>query len=163
MMKNIETFNLRRAPNFFKNMNRDNYFDINDMDGKTPNFKLILCSESANEFNDCIDVDGTLLDWDEDNQRGVEVINTFGEDDGLIALNYHEGINDEFHISVNNMVYYDLGEYNLQIKSLFLVSYGNGSGYVLAYSINNKPLTIPYEELFLRIKDDLISLTSRSD
>lgn len=157
----VTTFELRRIDNFFKDMNRDNCFDILDMDGKTPNFRLILCSESAEEFKDCIDNDGTLLDWDENERTGVEIINTFGEDDGLVALNYQEGVNGEFHISVSTqLIYYDLGEYNLPVKAMFLVSHGNGSGYVLAYSINNNVLNIPNEELFLRIKDDIISLNS---
>lgn len=152
-------FNFTPVDNFFSNMNREDCFDILDMDGKTPNFKIILCSECASEFKDCIDKDGTLKEWNEEDKTGVSILETFGDDDGTVALLYSQGINLEFTIStISNGVYYDLGDYNTSIKALFLVSYGNGSGYVIAYSILDKPMLIRDDELILNISGVIISL-----
>lgn len=152
-------FDFTRADNFFEDMNREDCFDIQDMDGKSLNFKVVLCSECANEFKDCIDQDGTLKEWNEDDKTGVTIIDTFGEDDGLVPLIYTRGINSEFTISIiTNGLYYDLGDYDTPIKALFLVSYGNGSGYVLAYCINDEAFVIHDDELILNINDILVSL-----
>lgn len=136
-------FAFRRVDTFDRDKNRKDCFDVLDMDGVTPNYKLILASECPVDINQCLDEDGTLND-------NVQILQTFGEDDGKIALLYSQGINGESTISVaNTSVTYDLGDDKPTVKGIFLVSYANGSGYVLAYSINNVALQIPDDELIL--------------
>ena len=136
-------FAFRRVDTFDRDKNRKDCFDVLDMDGVTPNYKLILASECPVDINQCLDEDGTLND-------NVQILQTFGEDDGKIALLYSQGINGESTISVaNTSVTYDLGDDKPVVKGIFLVSYANGSGYVLAYSINNVALQIPDDELLL--------------
>lgn len=155
----MASFDFTPVDTFFEDMNRADCFDTKDMDGKTPNYKVIICSECAKEFKDCIDQDGTLKEWNDEDKTGVTIVETFGEDDGTVPLLYSKGINMECTISIiSNGLYYDLGDYDTPIKALFLVSYGNGSGYVLAYCINDEALVIHDDEVIFNIADVILSL-----
>ena len=122
MASNNAYFKFRRVDNFIFDMNRKDCFDVMDMDGVTPNFKFVLATDCPTNIEDCLDEDGTLND-------NVELLNTFGEEDGLCPLLFSRGINAESTIAVNSTsVVYELTDDIDYIKGIFLVSYGNGSG-----------------------------------
>lgn len=143
-------FQFRRVDNFSRDKNRKDCFDVLDMNGVDLNYKLVLASNCSNNIEDCLDEEGTLKEWSSDEKKGVEILNTLGERDGLVALLYSNGINGEETISINTTsVTYELTDSIDYVKGIFLVSYANGSGYVLAYSINNVPLEIQDDTLIL--------------
>lgn len=147
-----EYFKFRRVDNFDHDKNRPDCFTVDDMDGLTPNYKLILASNCNNDIARCLDSEGTLLEWNDETGEGVEILNTFGEEDGLVPLLYSQGINGESTISVNTTsVTFELSDSIDYLKAVFLVSYGNGSGYVLAYAINGVPLEILDDQLILNL------------
>lgn len=137
---------------FLDDINREDCFDSQDMNGTDKNFRIVLASECPSTFNQCIDDYGTLND-------DVALINTTGVDDGLVSMLWSKGINAERTATVNTTsTMFNFGDDVSQIKAMFLVSYGNGSGYVLAYSINNKGLDIPAnKQVILQIQDLLVN------
>ena len=138
-------FQFRRVDNFDYDKNRKDCFTVDDMDGITENFKFVLASSCPANINDCLDEDGTLND-------NVTILNTLGERDGLVPLLYSKGINGESTISINTTsVNYELTDEVDYIKGIFLTSYGNGSGYVLAYAINNVQLPVQDDTLILNM------------
>lgn len=145
-------FQFRRVDTFGRDKNRKDCFDVMDMNGTDLNYKLVLASNCSSNIADCIDEDGTLKEWDSDANSGVEILNTLGEQDGLVPLLYSMGLNGEETISVNaTSVTYELTDSIDYVKGIFLTSYANGSGYVMAYSINNAPLEIQDDTLMLNI------------
>lgn len=147
-------FKFKRVNTFQRDMNRKDCFDVLDMNGTDRNFKLVLASDSATSIEDCLDDEGTLKDWNDTTKTGVQILQTLGEEDGLCPLLCTFGINGEAQISINtSSVVYELTDGLKYIKAIFLVSYGNGSGYVLAYSINNVPLEIQEDTLILMTND----------
>ncbi len=135
-------FKFIRVDNFLDDINREECFDTQDMDGVTPNFKFILTSECATNIEDCIDEDGTLkTPYDSNTDTGVTIIDTEGADDGLCSILWSKGINGERTMSISDStVNYDLGEDIQQIKGIFLCSLAQGTGYVIAYCIFDKIL-----------------------
>lgn len=143
-------FQFRRVDTFDRDKNRKDCFDVLDMNGTDLNFKLVLASNCSSNIDNCLDDDGTLKEWDEETGKGVEILYTLGERDGLVPLLYTYGINGEGNISINtNSVVYELPDGDIYVKGIFLVSYANGSGYVMAYSINNVQLEIKNNPLIL--------------
>jgi len=135
-------FNFIRVDNFLDDMNREECFDTQDMDGVSPNFKFVLASECSPNIEDCLDEDGTLkMPYDASTKTGVTLIETEGVDDGYCSLLWNKGINGERNIGLaDSTVSYDLGEDPVSIKGIFLVAISNGTGYVLAYCILDKAL-----------------------
>ena len=128
----VNEFRFVRVDTFLDDMNREDCFDTQDMEGISPNYRFVLASECPSDIDDCIDEDGTL-------DESVQLIDTDGEDDGYCSLLYSKGINGERTISISDStVTYDLGEQPVTIKAIFLVAMANGTGYVLAYSIFDK-------------------------
>lgn len=126
-------FEFTRVDSFLDDMNREGKFDIYDMDGITKNYKMVLVSNCPSDIEDCIDDDGTLLD-----DEIVHRVESVGVEDGLCALLYSHGINGERTISIaTSLVSYDLGDMKDQLQAVFLVNMVDGSGYVMAYAINN--------------------------
>lgn len=124
-------FDFTRVDNFLDDINREGCFDTQDMDGLTPNYRMVLVSDCPNDIEECIDDDGTL-----DTEK-VTVIQTDTED-GECALLWSKGINGERTMSIaQSTVVYDLGDRNEELKAVFLVNTVEGSGYVLAYAINS--------------------------
>ena len=124
-------FDFTRVDNFLDDINREGCFDTQDMDGLTPNYRIVLVSDCPNDIEQCIDEDGTL-----DTEK-VTVIQTDSED-GECALLWSKGINGERTMSIaQSTVVYDLGDRNEELKAVFLVNTVEGSGYVLAYAINS--------------------------
>lgn len=148
-----EYFKFRRVDNFQYDMNRTDCFTIDDMNGVDMNYKFVLASECPVNIEDCLDEEGTLKEWDSTTRKGVQILNTLGETDGLCSLLFNRGVNGEGSISVNTTsVMYELTDSIDYVKGIFLVSYGNGSGYVLAYSINNAPLEVQDDQLILNVQ-----------
>lgn len=155
-------FQFRRVDTFNRDMNRKDCFDILDMNGTDNNFKIILASECAANINDCLDEDGTLMEWDSVTRKGVQILYTLGESDGLVPLLYTQGINGEGTISVvPSSVSYDLTDDVDYVKAAFLVSYANGSGYVLAYSINNAPVEVYQNSLTFMVSGLIWAVTAK--
>ena len=144
--------NFIRVDNFLDDMNREDCFDTADMDGSSLNFKVVLASDCPNNIEDCLDSEGTLND-------DVTLISTLGQDDGLIALHWVKGINGERSMSIaTSMLVYDFPDINVDVKALFLVSYRNGSGYVMAYCIDNVKLEIPNnKQLIIPVSGNIVS------
>lgn len=134
-------FEFTRVDSFLDDMNRSGKFDTLDMDGITPNYKMVLVSDCPNNIDDCIDEDGTLLD-----DSVVHRVETLGVDDGLCAMQWSKGINGERTMSIaSSTVNYDLGDTQDDLKAVFLVNMVEGSGYVIAYAINSYSFPIDGE------------------
>ena len=132
-------FDFTRVDNFLDDINREGCFDTQDMDGLTPNYRMVLVSDCPNDIEECIDDDGTL-----DTEK-VTVIQTDTED-GECALLWSKGINGERTMSIaQSTVVYDFGDRNEELKAVFLVNTVEGSGYVLAYAINSYSFPIDGE------------------
>lgn len=124
-------FDFTRVDNFLDDINREGCFDTQDMDGLTPNYRMVLVSDCPNDIEECIDDDGTL---DTDKVTVIQV----DSEDGECALLWSKGINGERTMSIaQSTVVYDLGDRNEELKAVFLVNTVEGSGYVLAYAINS--------------------------
>lgn len=131
----VNQFKFTRVDSFFDDINREDCFDTQDMDGVTPNYKFVLVESCPQNIDDCLDSDGTL------DTSVVSIIDTDGADDGMCSLLYSRGVNGERTISLNDStVTYDLGEDAQSIRAIFLINVANGSGYVLAYSIFDKTI-----------------------
>lgn len=144
--------NFIRVDSFLDDMNREDCFDTADMDGVSTNFKIVLASNCPSDILDCLDEDGTL-------NEDVTLINTLSEDDGLVALQWVHGINGERTMSISSSVLvYNFPNIDISIKGAFLVSYRNGSGYVMAYCIDNMNIEIPKDkQLVIPITDNVVS------
>ena len=152
-MVNDYIFEFQRVDSFLDDINRDGKFDTLDMDGITKNYKIVLVSDCPDDIEDCLDMDGTLLD-----DNIVHRVETIGVDDGLCSLLWIKGINGERTISIaSSTVVYDLGDTTDDLKAVFLVNMVDGSGYVLAYAINS--YSFPVEgELILPCDGTLVSI-----
>lgn len=137
-------FEFIRVDSFLDDMNREDCFDTLDMDGITPNYRIVLVSDCSNNINNCLDTDGTLITpYDSDSDIGVNIIQTEGDDDGMLSLLWSKGINGERMISTTDTTLsYDFGSNPVNVKGAFLVDVGSGSGYVLAYAINSKVIQL---------------------
>lgn len=136
-------FRFIRVDNFLDDMNREDCFDTQDMDGVSPNFRFILASECPNNIEDCLDQDGTLINpYDSSTQMGVNIVD-IPDSDGLCSMLWSKGVNGERTITVSDSVItFDIGENRVPIKAMFLVAINNGTGYVLAYCIFDKTLYV---------------------
>lgn len=133
-------FDFTRVDDFLDNINREGCFDTQDMDGLTPNYRMVLASDCPNDINECLDEDGTL------NTEKVNIIQGLDSTDGQCALLWSKGINGERTMSIaQSTVVYDLGDRNEELKAVFLVNTVEGSGYVLAYAINSYSFPIDGE------------------
>lgn len=135
-------FEFTRVDSFMDDINREDCFDTKDMDGITPNYKFILASDCADNIDDCIDEDGTLITPFE-NGKGVNIVETENSDDGLVSMLWSQGVNGERTMSVaDSTVQYSFGADAYDVKAIFLCNVADGTGYVIAYSINNKAITV---------------------
>ena len=132
-------FEFTRVDSFLDDMNREGCFDVLDMDGITPNYRMVLASDCPDDINECLDEDGTL-------NENVSLVEDLDTEDGECALLWSRGINGERTISmVSSTVKYDLKDKNSELKAVFLVNTVEGSGYVLAYAINSYSFPIDGE------------------
>ena len=142
---------LIKVDTFFDDINREGCFDTADMDGVTPNYRIVFASRlpSYGTVNDLIDSEGTLKDE-------VELINT--GDDTLIALSWNKGINADRSITIGNIssIVVDLGDVNIQAVGVFLVD--NASGYVIAYNIQDKEIQFNKDQAIFPINGLLVNI-----
>ena len=137
-------FKFIKVDRFLDDINRSGCFDTEDMDGVTPNFHMVLASECPLNIEDCLDVDGTLIDTDD-----ITYIQGNGETDGQCSLLWSKGINGERTLSIGeSQVSFNLDTDKYEVQAIFLVSGGvtyetEGSGYVIAYAINNRKVKVP--------------------
>lgn len=136
------TIEFIRVDSFLDDINRDGCFDTQDMDGISPNYRVVLASDCSNDIERCIDADGTLIvPYDAEKDTGVNVLDTIGEEDGFCSMMWSKGVNGERTMSVSDSsVSYSFGDISATIKGFFLCNVGSGSGYVIAYSILDKPI-----------------------
>lgn len=133
-------FDFTRVDTFLDDINREGCFDTQDMDGLTPNYRMVLVSDCPNDVEKCIDDDGTL------DTEACTLVEGMNSEDGECALLWSKGINGERTISIaQSTVNYDLGDRNDELKAVFLVNTVEGSGYVLAYAINSYSFPIDGE------------------
>lgn len=138
-----------RVDSFLDDMNREDCFDTRDMDGISPNYRFVLASECSSDINECIDSEGTLKEYDEETGTGVNLIDSIGVDDGYCSMLWSKGINGERTMSVaDSTVSFDFGDGTYQIKGIFLVNIADGSGYVIAYCILDKGITVDGTAVF---------------
>lgn len=143
-------FKFTRVDKFLDDINREDCFDTQDMDGVSPNFKFVLVSDCSQDIKNCLDEDGTLYEpYDSFNNLGVNIIDTDGVDDGVCSLLWSEGVNGERTMTItDSTVSFDLGEETQSIRGIFLVSLANGTGYVIAYCIFDKTLELDGVAIF---------------
>ena len=104
-------------------------------DGTSKNFRIVLVEACEDNIEENLNVDGTL------NDDMVKYIHGEESSDGLCALSWDKGVNLNRVIRVaDTMVSYTLGDASYLLKGAFLVV--EGSGVVLAYSINNGVIPI---------------------
>lgn len=141
-MNNNTAIQFIRVDSFMDDINREGCFDTRDMDGVSPNYRIILASECASTIERCLDADGTLImGYDALHDTGVNILETLDGDDGLCSLLWSKGINGERTMSVaDSSVSFSFGDTSSPIKGFFLCSVGSGTGYVLAYNISDKPV-----------------------
>ena len=48
-------FEFTRVDSFMDDINREGCFDTNDMDGITPNYRIVLASDCPVNIEDCLD------------------------------------------------------------------------------------------------------------
>ena len=103
--------------------------------GTEKNFRIVLVEACEDNIEENLNTNGTL------NDDKVKYIYGEGSDDGLCALSWDKGVNLNRVIRVaDTMVSYTLGDASYLLKGAFLVV--EGSGVVLAYSINNGVMPI---------------------
>ena len=103
--------------------------------GTEKNFRIVLVEACEDNIEENLNTNGTL------NDDKVKYIYGEGSDDGKCALSWDKGVNLNRVIRVaDTMVSYTLGDASYLLKGAFLVV--EGSGVVLAYSINNGVMPI---------------------
>ena len=121
-------FSFTRVDNFYELMINREDITTNLFDGVTPNFRLVLVEECADNVRDNLNADGTL------NENVISRIDGMGEHDGECILLWSVGANSNRTISIaNSSVTYDFDDKMYYLKGAFLVV--DKSGVVLAYSI----------------------------
>ena len=143
--------NLIKVDSFFDDLNREGCFDSQDMDGVTPNYRIVFASKlpSYNTVNDLFDSEGTLID-------SVELINT--GDDTLIPLRWNKGINADRYITIGDVssIVVDLGDVNITAVACFLVD--NSSGYVMAYNVQDKGIKFNKDQAIFPLTGLLLNI-----
>lgn len=143
-------FSFTKTDKLFKNMIDNDNITTMLFDGVTPNFKIVLAESCPNNISDCLNADGTLSD-------DLVLING-NSTDGECALLWSDGVNNNTDISIaSNSVTYNFGDNQYILKGAFLVE--KNTGFVMAYSINNAPMTVT-KSLTLPINGSVWSIYS---
>lgn len=127
-------YSFTKVDNFFEILIDREEITTSLFDGVTKNFRIVLVESCPSNIDECLNPDGTLND---------EVVRFIRPDsnDGLCALLWSVGVNSNRAISISDAnVNYTLGDGTVMLKGAFLVV--EGSGIVLAYSINNGVMPI---------------------
>lgn len=127
-------YSFTKVDNFFEILIDREEITTSLFDGVTKNFRIVLVESCPANIDECLNPDGTLND---------EVVRFIRPDsnDGLCALLWNVGVNSNRAITISDAnVNYTLGDGTVMLKGAFLVV--EGSGIVLAYSINNGVMPI---------------------
>ena len=134
-------FSLTKVDDFFEIMIDTASITTSLFDGTRNNFKIVLAEACQPNISDCLNADGTI------NTSNVSIIQGTNATDGECALMWNRGVNSNRSISIaSNSVYYDFADNTYLLKAAFLIV--EPSGKVLAYSINNAPMTVDTECTF---------------
>ena len=126
-------YSFTKVDNFFEILIDREEITTSLFDGVTKNFRIVLVESCPANIEECLNLDGTL------NDDKVRYINP-DSNDGLCALLWNVGVNSNRTITISDAnVSYTLGDAYM-LKGAFLVV--EGSGIVLAYSINNGVMPI---------------------
>ena len=140
-MANSVLFSFTKIDDFFETMIDTSSITTSLFDGTTSNFKILLAEACQPNIADCLNSDGTI------DTSQVSLITGANTTDGDCALSWDKGVNSNRRISIaSNSVYYDFGDNTYLLKGAFLIV--KPSGKVLAYSINNAPMTVDTEATF---------------
>lgn len=126
-------FSFTKIDDFMELMIDDDNITTSIFDGVTNNFRIVLAQACPANIEECLNADYTLND-------SVSLIYGTNSYDGSCALLWSKGVNANRSISIaNSSVTYDLADNSYLLKGAFLVT---RQGKVLAYSINNAPITV---------------------
>ena len=133
MAEQSVNYSFTKVDNFFELLIDREEITTALFDGVTKNFRIVLVESCPANIEECLNLDGTL------NDDKVRYINP-DSNDGLCALLWNVGVNSNRTITISDAnVSYTLGDAYM-LKGAFLVV--EGSGIVLAYSINNGVMPI---------------------
>lgn len=142
-------FSFNKVDKLFKSMIDNDNLTTYLFDGVTNNFRMVLVESCPSNISDCLNADGTLVD-------DVVIINQ--GTDGDCALLWTDGVNNNTDVSIaSNSIHFDFGDNSYLLKAAFLVE--KNTGFVLAYSINNAPMTVT-DELTLPVNGSVWSIYS---
>ncbi len=131
-------FSFTRVDKLLKLMINDDNITTDMFDGITNNFRIVLVEACQDNIRDNLNSDGTL------NTDVISIINGTGNNDGECALLWNDGVNNNVTVSLaTNNVHWTLDDSTYLLKGAFLVV--NNTSKVLAYSINNAPMTVKKE------------------
>ena len=157
MAEHSYLFDFSRVDSFFENLNIN--FSISDMynvvrydsetgqyeyedDNVGDNFQLVICEYGYDNIGDYLNSDGTLNISDNDPHIHIEDC----------ALDYYNRGNGASSIELHGTVTFEIGDdVNIPIKAIFLRD--KDTGYVMGYSINNRPFSVTNQVVF---DDDVI-------
>ena len=106
------------------------------------NFQLVICEYGYDNIGNYLNSDGTLNISDSDTHIHIEDC----------ALDYYNRGNGASSIELHGSVTFEIGDdVNIPIKAIFLRD--KDTGYVMGYSINNRPFSVTNEVVF---DDDVI-------
>ena len=135
MAEQSVNYSFTKVDNFFELLIDREEITTALFDGVTKNFRLVLVEACNDNIEYNLNTDGTL------NDDAVRIIYTEDGNDGLCALRWNKGVNNNRTITISDAnVSYTLGDGDYLLKGAFLVV--EGSGIVLAYSINNGVMPI---------------------
>jgi len=128
-------YSFTKVDNFFEILIDREEITTSLFDGSSKNFRIVLVESCPTNIQECLNVDGTL------NDDVVSLIYGESSEDGLCALSWNKGVNSNRTITISDSnVNYTLGDSSVLLKGAFLVV--EGSGVVLAYSINNSVMPL---------------------
>lgn len=131
-------FSFTRVDRLLRLMIDDDNITTDMFDGINPNFRIVLVEACEDNIADNLDNNGCL----DDNK--ISRINGTNSSDGQCALLWSDGVNNNAVISIaSNNAHWTLDDNTYLLRGAFLVV--EGTGKVLAYSINNAPMTVKKE------------------
>lgn len=135
MAENSILFSFNRVDRFLKMLVDDSTITSDLFDGVTKNFRIVLAESCPNNISECLTANRTL------DSSKVSTFSGIGSDDGLCALLWSDGVNNNTNISVSDSaIQWDFGDSSYLLKAAFLVV--EQTGRVLCYSINNAPVPV---------------------
>lgn len=131
-------FSFSKVDDFLELMIDNDNITTSLFDGTTKNFRIVLAEACPDNINECLTNQGTL------NTSVMSLITGTDTNDGTCALLWTRGVNTNRMISLSDSsVHWNLNDEIYLLKGAFLIL--NQTGEVLAYSINNAPISVKSE------------------